>query len=195
MPEQAYPYSKSADFPGGAIDSSNLVDEIAASSIATGLNRIDVTGNDISIVFASALSAGDKTTLDNDTTGPAGGLIAAHDNEKSSLPTAHTDDATLLITDRRYHTNEGAGAKVTLTLPSPKSLAPDDLWIFEVETAKNLEVKAAAGHKIKLNKTESIVAGRINCDQAGSLLALSPSRNDRWTVIHMVGGPWDLENS
>lgn len=195
MPEQAYPYSLSADFPGGAIDSSNLVDEIAASSIATALSRIDVTGNSVSIVFASALSAGDKTTLDNDTTGPAGGLIAAHDNEKSSLPTTHTGDGTLLITDRRYHTNEGAGAKVTLTLPSPKSLDPDDLWIFEVETAKNLEVKAAAGHKIKLNNTESIVAGRINCNQAGSLLTLSPSRNDRWTVVHMVGGPWDLENS
>lgn len=195
MPEQDYPYSLSADFPGGAIDSTNLVNEIAASSIATGLNRIDVTGNSVSIVFASALSAGDKTTLDGDTAGPAGGLIAAHDNEKLSLPTAHTDDATLQTTDGRYHTNEGAGAKVTLTLPSPKSLSPDDLWIFEVETAKNFEIKAAAGHKIKANGTFSIAGGRINCNQAGSLLTLSPSRGDRWTVVHMVGGPWDLENS
>lgn len=194
MPEQAYPYSKSADFPGGAIDSSNLVDEIAASSIATGLNRIDVTGNDISIVFASALSAGDKTTLDNDTTGPAGGLIAAHDNEKSSLPTAHADDATLVTTDRRYHTNEGAGAKVTLTIPSPKSLDPDDLWIFEVTDAKNFEIKMPANTTLGVNGSESVVAGKINSDHVGSLITLAPSRNNKWTAIHMVGY-WDLENS
>ncbi len=194
MPEQAYPYSKSADFPGGAIDSTNLMDEIAASSIATALNRIDVAGNDVSIVFASALSAGDKTTLDNDTAGPAGGLIAAHDNEESNLPVAHTGDAILSANGGRYHTNEGAGAKVTLTLPDPKPLDPGDLWIFEVTDAKNLELKPLEAVTIGINGSASVPGGKVNSDHVGSLITLAPSQNNKWTVIHMVG-PWDLETT
>ena len=194
MPEQDYPYSLSADFPGGAIDSTNLMDEIAASAIATGLNRIDVTGNAVSIVFASALSAGDKTILDNDTTGPAGGLIAAHDNEESNLPVAHTGDAILSASGGRYHTNEGAGAKVTLTLPDPKALAPDDLWIFEVTDAKNLELKPLEAVTIGINGNDSIPGGKINSDHVGSLITLAPSRNNKWTAIQIVGY-WDLETS
>jgi hypothetical protein len=80
MPETTYSYSLSADFPGGAIYEPNLRAEILASSIATVLSRITRSGNTINIIFANALTAGEKTTLDNNTTNPAGGLIAAHDN-------------------------------------------------------------------------------------------------------------------
>ena len=77
MASTKYSYSISADFPG-TVETDKLVTEIAASSIATSLDRIDTDGNTIDIWFSAALSAGDKTTLDNDATGPSGGLIAAH---------------------------------------------------------------------------------------------------------------------
>ena len=81
-----YTYSIANDFPGGKANSDNLTTEIAASSIVTALDRIGITGDVIDIWFKDALSAADKTTLDNDTTGPAGGLIAAHDNSASIIP-------------------------------------------------------------------------------------------------------------
>jgi hypothetical protein len=88
MPETTYTYSISADFPGGAINPTKLSAEIAASAIITALERVDTSGNSASIVFKAALSAGDKTLLDNDQTSPAGGLIAAHDNTPSDAPIA-----------------------------------------------------------------------------------------------------------
>jgi hypothetical protein len=83
----AYTYSVANDFPGGAVDTSNLWEEISASGsgITIQLDDIQIDPNNddadrIDIIFKNALSTGEKTTLDNDTTGPAGGLIAAHDN-------------------------------------------------------------------------------------------------------------------
>lgn len=80
MPLTTYTYSMTNDFPGGKILPSNLVTEIAASSIVTALDHIDTNGDVVSIVFKGALSQADKTTLDGDTTAPAGGLIAAHNH-------------------------------------------------------------------------------------------------------------------
>jgi hypothetical protein len=87
----SYDYDVSANFPDGKVNTARLQDEIRASSIVTALERIDtaggslsqqnvLTGGSIYIVFKATLSAGDKTILDGDTTNPAGGLIAAHDN-------------------------------------------------------------------------------------------------------------------
>jgi len=78
MPQTTYQYTISTDFPGGVVDTNVFAREIEDSSIATALVRIDTFGDNIDIVFVDALSAGDKTTLDGDTTGPAGGLIALH---------------------------------------------------------------------------------------------------------------------
>jgi hypothetical protein len=86
MAETTYTYSLASDFPDGAINSTKLVAEIAASSIVTALERIDTVGDVVDIIFKDALSAGDKTTLDNDATGPSGGLIAAHDSTITSIP-------------------------------------------------------------------------------------------------------------
>ena len=78
-----YTYSIANDFPSGKVNTTKLDSEIRASAITIALDRIDTAGDVISIVFKDDLSAGDKTILDNDTTGPAGGLIAAHDNTSS----------------------------------------------------------------------------------------------------------------
>lgn len=76
-----YTYSLASDFPASGINSARMVDDVASSSIVTAIDRIDTSGDVVDIWFKDALSAADKTTLDNDATGPSGGLIAAHTGE------------------------------------------------------------------------------------------------------------------
>jgi len=78
MAETTYSYSLTDDFPGGEINSVNLTAEIQESSIVTALERIDVAGDDVGIVFKAALSAGDETTLD--------GIVGAHDATQLDEP-------------------------------------------------------------------------------------------------------------
>jgi hypothetical protein len=75
--ETSYSYTISTDFPGGEINSTKLTTDIE-NSIVTALERIDTDGDSVDIIFDDALSAGDKTTLDGDTSAPAGGLIAGN---------------------------------------------------------------------------------------------------------------------
>ena len=88
MPATKYTYSIAGDFPGGAVNTSKLDAEIRNSAIVTAIGRITTSGDIIDIWFKDALSSGDKTVLDGDTTGPAGGLIAAHDNTTSQTITS-----------------------------------------------------------------------------------------------------------
>ena len=77
---QSYTYSILNDFPGspnGVCNESNLLAAITASSISTPLLYLGRSGDVLTIVFSGALSTGDKTTLDGNTLGPAGGLIAS----------------------------------------------------------------------------------------------------------------------
>jgi hypothetical protein len=83
MPNVEYIYSIVDDLPGGQCNTTKLHAEIVASSISTALSHIGTEGDDLVIYFKAALSTADKTILDGDTTGPAGGLIAAHDNTPS----------------------------------------------------------------------------------------------------------------
>lgn len=89
-----YAYNVWDDFPSGRVNLSRFQEEILASTgIVTALDRIDTAGGVktkntlisgvINIYFDSALSASEKTELDGDIAGPAGGLIAAHDNSIS----------------------------------------------------------------------------------------------------------------
>lgn len=81
-----YTYSIETDFPEGAVNTSKLVDEIAASTMTAAAELEGVNtgmGGDsdrLDITFENELSSGDKTKLDGDTTDPAGGLIASHDH-------------------------------------------------------------------------------------------------------------------
>lgn len=83
MAEQSYNYSLSADFPGGKINSVKLAAEISSSAITVALARVDTAGDAVSVVFKAPLPAEDEDVLDGGVTGPAGGLIAAHDSSPS----------------------------------------------------------------------------------------------------------------
>lgn len=77
-PAQVYTYSKAADFSSGLVPS-NLKNEIDSSQITSAtLLSIITDGDVVKLTFSGALSSGDKTALDGDTSAPAGGLIAAH---------------------------------------------------------------------------------------------------------------------
>jgi len=127
----AYTYSIVNDFPDGAVNTEKLVTEIGASSIATSLDRVDTNpaGDDedrIDVVFVAELSSGDKTTLDGDTTSPAGGLIAAHDN----TPTFQEDpeitqflDSNCTVTDQ--HTGIKGPFDVMQTLVNRREIFND----------------------------------------------------------------------
>lgn len=92
------------DFPSQKINPTNMHNEILASAIVTALDRIDTVGGTFSdgvlsgtytvdIWFKDPLSTADKTLLDNDTSNPAGGLIAAHNNSADHL-TSHVTPQT-----------------------------------------------------------------------------------------------------
>lgn len=76
MPMTKYTYSIQNDFPCSGFNSNRLTQQILDSSITTTLDRIDSHGDTVDIWFTAALSASERTTLDGNTTGPAGGLIA-----------------------------------------------------------------------------------------------------------------------
>lgn len=64
-----YSYSLSADFSGN-LNSHQLHQEIHKSSIVPVITEVRIVGDDVDIVFNSALSAGEQTTLN--------GLVSAH---------------------------------------------------------------------------------------------------------------------
>lgn len=101
MPETSYTYSIASDFPNGQVHAGNLDLEIRNSSIASALKYVVINPDDddvdrVDVVFKKALTAGEKTVLDNDATAPSGGLIAAHDStEKTPMIHAELEMATI----------------------------------------------------------------------------------------------------
>ena len=106
MAQTTYTYSIAADMPGGAVNPSNLQSEIQNSDITISLDGINTSGDVLDIVFNDALPAADKTLLDGDATGPAGGLLAAHDNGPTvdiqlvDLSTPHGPDGAPVVQSR-----------------------------------------------------------------------------------------------
>lgn len=75
-----YSYVLPADVPQG-VAVGNLTSEINApgSGIVVQVDHIDATAATLDIYMKDVLPSAEKTALDGDTTGPAGGLLAAHD--------------------------------------------------------------------------------------------------------------------
>jgi len=80
MAETKYTYSIANDFPGGKANTANLHSEIQASAITIHLVGVNTCEDVLDIIFEDSLPSEDKTVLDGDTSHPAGGIIAAHDN-------------------------------------------------------------------------------------------------------------------
>ena len=98
MPDALQTYVISNDVPSGKVDADRLTQEIRASDIQTALKGINVLGNNLQVFFKADITAGDKTVLDNNQSGPAGGLIGAHSGEpvenpvtSKGIPKVHID--------------------------------------------------------------------------------------------------------
>ena len=168
MAETTYTYSIAADLPGGAVNILTLRQEIQASSIVIALGGIQINplGNDtdrLDIIFKDALSTGDKTTLDGDTTGPAGGLLATHDN----TPTSQVDSVSI----------EGVveGPENSLRVyPAPNRtgyyLCDRDIKLYtsKVTTADSVEdYKVNLSTKVQEDWDEAILIGCYKDDGGG----------------------------
>lgn len=112
----SYVYSIASDFPGGKANSGNLASEIRASSIVTALSGVNTDGDVLTIFFKDVLSVPDKTTLDGNTTGPAGGLIAANN-------TSPTPAASASIVMQANISNDGTlnGTTTVIIVPAPST--------------------------------------------------------------------------
>ncbi len=71
-----YSYSISSSTANGRVNSSDLENEIQASSIVTALDRIDTGGDNLDIWFKDVLAAGDVTILT--------GVVNAHAGQEST---------------------------------------------------------------------------------------------------------------
>lgn len=71
-----YAYSIQNNFPNHTVDLDKLTTQIRASAIASTLDSLNTSGDVCNILFVTALSANDLTTLN--------GLVAAHDGIPSS---------------------------------------------------------------------------------------------------------------
>jgi len=125
MAETTYSYTISTDFPSGKVAPSALFAEIQVSAIVTAMERIDTTGDTCDVVFKDALSAGDKTILDNDTTGPSGGLIGAHTGVPLEGPTT-VDGIPLVTFPQRSADDVPFVAQQQLVLGQEEFLRTDD---------------------------------------------------------------------
>ena len=94
------PYTIATAFLNGKVDSNSLAKEIASSSIITALERIDTDATTCSVWFKDALSAGDRTTLDdtNTTTPGASSVVGLHKGVSSKVEEPVLDDGRRLIT-------------------------------------------------------------------------------------------------
>jgi hypothetical protein len=78
----SFVYTIATDIVSGKLDVSRLAKEIQdAPAITIALDDIVVDGPTFTVSFKADLPAPDKTALDGNTLGPAGGIIGAHSGE------------------------------------------------------------------------------------------------------------------
>lgn len=103
MAETIYKYTILTDIPAQKVEPRALRVDIEKSEIVTALDDVNVVGPEVWVIFKDALSVGDKTLLDNDTSGPAGGIIGAHTGEAITPLTApKMDDGKPFFAPNRF---------------------------------------------------------------------------------------------
>lgn len=102
------------------------------------------------------------------------------------LLTARTGDATLSATTDvgTWNTNTGATGEVILTLPAS---ATGRRFMFAVDAAQYLRVKAAGTDTIRDAATVSAAAGYIRANVAGNVLEVTCIASGKWYVTSKTG--------
>ena len=114
----SYTYSIANDFPpgggNGKANISNLVLEIQNSSIVTACAGVNTDGDVLTIFFKDVLSVADKTTLDGNATGPAGGLIATNNNSAAVTTSTSVSFSANISNDGTLN-----GTTIVTLIPAP----------------------------------------------------------------------------
>lgn len=185
-----YTYSIANDFPpgggSGKINPSNFVSEIQASSIVTALTGVNTDGDVASVFFKDALSVADKTTLDGNTTGPAGGLIAAHNN-------GTTKTAAINIALQASVSNDGTlnGTTAVTLIPAPGSGVIRVAKTININNTDTAPVVVSVKYK-NIATTRIIWSGTLQIGdtwqygEAGDLIVLdSPNKS----IVALMSAP------
>jgi hypothetical protein len=158
MPQTTYTYSIAGDLPSGKVNAEKLDIEIRDSSILTALSYLIINPDDddadrIDIIFKDALSVGDKTILDGDTTAPAGGLIALHDNTET------TPKREVKVNNFSTLENSGSGHEVQRVVIQP---ARTDYFMNFRDFMIKTSVVADSFEDLKVNPSDN---KRLNWDE------------------------------
>lgn len=150
-----YTKSLTTDF-GGTINESSLHAEIVAEGgITPNLSRVERNGDVVDIVFDSALSAGEQTTLDT--------VISNHDSSKSNIIDIFITDVKLNATNSGTFTSGSWQTRVLNTISGNNkiaTLANNQFTLVAGEYTITSESPAynVMGHQIRLyNITDSTV--------------------------------------
>jgi len=157
-----YTYSVSLDFPGGKVNLDHLTSEIQASAITIALDRIDLSGDQVGIVFKDDLGA-QQSILDGETTHPAGGLIAAHDSSPTvSLPEVNIANKVTVFSRRP----EGASRAYVFSVDFCKK----QTWYVDAITASDNLTGDGATTTFQLSHGNGSVVGEAILDLCHGLV-------------------------
>lgn len=106
--------------------------------------------------------------------------------------TARTSDLALneFANVGRWYTNTGAAGEVILTLPAA---ATGRRFMFAVDAAQYLRVKAGTGDTIRDAATVSASAGYIRANVAGNVLGVTCIAANKWYVTSKIG-TWTVDS-
>lgn len=108
------------------------------------------------------------------------------------LLTARTADLTLNVNGNvgTWYTNTGATGEIILTLPTA---ATGRRFMFAVDAAQYLRVKAAGTDTIRDAATVSAAAGYIRANVAGNVLEVTCIASGKWYVTRKIG-TWTVDS-
>jgi len=125
-------YDIGSDIPGGEFTPSMLyrLTLLIARDIETKLTNTQIHQSTLKLTFGGSLSAEEKTTLDEDTRAPAGGIIAAStdkvvisvdgvpktDNARLDIPADRISFKTVTLQKQRYDGSPAAGEQEIVAL-------------------------------------------------------------------------------
>lgn len=138
MAETTYTYSIATDTPSGTFLGENLIKDIVGSAILVAYDRVDTSGDVISVVFKDALTAGDETILN--------GLVAAHDSTPAKTPTrvknqpASSGDLELLIHGSTFIANLDSDTDFDITLAEDRELQGAEAGVWNASPGDYLEL-------------------------------------------------------
>jgi len=188
-----YSFTISTDMPGGKVNTITLVNEIGKSSITIAVDAINTDGDTLDIVMKDALSTAEETTLHGDITGPAGGLLASHDNSDTIIDietvkvqeedNTVTTDGGFQETTTGFGITGGTGAETDHTI----------CWPFDI-SALELQFNTEEVHRgdfVSLVIGENTIVGTITSDISTASAWTSQNYTVGQIVTYDAGAPYN----